>query len=80
MTAKTGLGEILSAFEFMDQEAVELGLQHLHGVRDPFDARYKFYVLIETTGSNEKHDQLSFSSGPTPTACSFPLLLPLYAA
>jgi len=55
--AKSSLGEILSAFEFMDLEAVELGLQHLHGVRDPLESRHKFYVLLETCGSNEAHDQ-----------------------
>mmetsp|Transcript_24649 Transcript_24649/g.97321 ORF Transcript_24649/g.97321 Transcript_24649/m.97321 type:complete len:378 (-) Transcript_24649:1698-2831(-) len=54
--AKAGLGEILSAFEFMDLEAVELGLKHLHGVRDPFESRCKCYVLIETVGSNSTHD------------------------
>ncbi|KAJ8908469.1 hypothetical protein NDN08_005178 [Rhodosorus marinus] len=54
--AKTSLGEVLSAFEFMDLEAVELGLKHLHGVRDPFESRYKCYVLIETVGSNPTHD------------------------
>lgn len=43
----------------MDKAAVDMGLKHLHGVRDPFDERHNFYVLLETTGSNDKHDQLS---------------------
>mmetsp|Transcript_13227 Transcript_13227/g.26868 ORF Transcript_13227/g.26868 Transcript_13227/m.26868 type:complete len:492 (-) Transcript_13227:1587-3062(-) len=55
--AKSDLGEILSAFEFFDGEAMELALTHLHGARDPMpDSRAKFYVLIETSGSNQEHD------------------------
>ncbi|KDN38642.1 putative DLD2-D-lactate dehydrogenase [Tilletiaria anomala UBC 951] len=50
-------GEILSAFEFMDQDAFDLVQKHAtRGVKDPFSDRYPFYVLIETSGSKKDHD------------------------
>lgn len=32
-------------------------LKHIKGSRDPFTGSYPFYVLIETSGSNEAHDK-----------------------
>lgn len=56
--AKRKLGEILSAFEFLDVHAMDLVLKHLDGLRDPLpSSKHKFYVLIETTGSLESHDK-----------------------
>ncbi|XP_076887809.1 D-2-hydroxyglutarate dehydrogenase, mitochondrial-like isoform X1 [Bidens hawaiensis] len=56
--AKRRLGEILSAFEFLDAQAMNLVLHHLDGVRNPLPSSiYNFYVLIETTGSNELNDK-----------------------
>ncbi|GJU47932.1 D-2-hydroxyglutarate dehydrogenase, mitochondrial isoform X1 [Tanacetum coccineum] len=56
--AKRRLGEILSAFEFLDAQAMNLVLQHLDSVRNPLPSSiYNFYVLIETTGSNESSDK-----------------------
>lgn len=58
--AKKSLCEIVSAVEYMDRESVEItlemmtdvGLRHpLHACEDPF------YMLIETAGSNDEHDQ-----------------------
>ncbi|GAA5905167.1 FAD-binding oxidoreductase [Sporobolomyces salmoneus] len=53
------LGEILSAFEFFDQEGLELVLEHT-GAKTPFESEPEggraFYVLIETSGSNKDHD------------------------
>ncbi|GAA5994994.1 FAD-binding oxidoreductase [Rhodotorula paludigena] len=53
------LGEILSAFEFFDQEGLELVLHHT-GAKSPFESEPEggraFYVLIETSGSNKDHD------------------------
>lgn len=51
------LGEILSAYEFMDQESFKLSLHHQGGsspIEQPEDRT--FYVLIETSGSNKEHD------------------------
>ncbi|PWZ03317.1 putative DLD2-D-lactate dehydrogenase [Testicularia cyperi] len=54
---KKHCGEILSAFEFFDQTSFEVVQSHATaGVRDPFEARHPFYVLIETSGSNKDHD------------------------
>ncbi|GLT82710.1 hypothetical protein SLE2022_010680 [Rubroshorea leprosula] len=56
--AKRKLGEILSVFEFLDIEAMDLALNHLEGARNPLPASiHNFYVLIETTGSNESYDK-----------------------
>ncbi|PON71512.1 Glycolate oxidase subunit [Parasponia andersonii] len=56
--AKRKLGEILSAFEFLDNVAMDLALNHLEGVRNPLPpSLHNFYVLIETTGSNESSDK-----------------------
>ncbi|KAN0061071.1 D-lactate ferricytochrome c oxidoreductase [Thecaphora frezii] len=54
---KKHCGEILSAFEFFDQQSFEVVQSHATaGIRDPFEARHPFYVLIETSGSNKDHD------------------------
>ncbi|KAG0578372.1 hypothetical protein KC19_4G018000 [Ceratodon purpureus] len=56
--AKMQLGEILSAFEFIDRAALDMALTHLSGTRDPLPQSWKnFYLLIETTGSDEAHDK-----------------------
>ncbi|KAJ7944214.1 D-2-hydroxyglutarate dehydrogenase, mitochondrial-like [Quillaja saponaria] len=56
--AKRKLGEILSAFEFLDSQAMDLVLHHLEGVRNPLPpSRHNFYLLIETTGSDESNDK-----------------------
>jgi len=56
--ARRKLGEILSAVEFADRHAIDFVLQREAGtgVRDPLEAQYPFYVLIETSGSDEDHD------------------------
>ncbi|KAI9109633.1 hypothetical protein K1719_019263 [Acacia pycnantha] len=56
--AKRRLGEILSAFEFLDGQSMNLVLNHLEGARNPLPASmHNFYVLIETTGSDESFDK-----------------------
>jgi len=56
--ARRKLGEVLSAVEFADRPAVEFVLQREAGtgIRDPLEAAHNFYVLIETSGSDEDHD------------------------
>ncbi len=55
--ARQRLGEILSAFEFLDHASLELTLQHLEGVRNPLpDTAAPFYLVVETSGSSEEHD------------------------
>ncbi|XP_034811481.1 D-2-hydroxyglutarate dehydrogenase, mitochondrial isoform X4 [Pan paniscus] len=53
-TCKGMLGEILSAFEFMDAVCMQLVGRHLH-LASPVQES-PFYVLIETSGSNAGHD------------------------
>ncbi|KAM0975340.1 hypothetical protein ACFX13_018674 [Malus domestica] len=56
--AKRKLGEILSAFEFLDSQSLDLVLNHLDGVRNPLPpTMHNFYILIETTGSDETYDR-----------------------
>ncbi|XP_078429790.1 FAD-linked oxidases family protein isoform X2 [Wolffia australiana] len=63
MEGRKALGEIISAFEFMDCASMEMVLNHLEGVRNPFSSSmYDFYVLIETTGSDESSDKLKLET------------------
>ncbi|XP_041018111.1 D-2-hydroxyglutarate dehydrogenase, mitochondrial [Juglans microcarpa x Juglans regia] len=58
LEAKRRLGEVLSAFEFLDNQSLDLVLNHLEGVRNPLPPSvHNFYVLIETTGSDESYDK-----------------------
>ncbi|KAK9827995.1 hypothetical protein WJX81_006665 [Elliptochloris bilobata] len=55
--ARRRLGEILSAFEFLDRGSLELTLAELDGVRDPLPSSAEpFYLVVETSGSNAEHD------------------------
>ncbi|XP_062988347.1 D-2-hydroxyglutarate dehydrogenase, mitochondrial isoform X2 [Elgaria multicarinata webbii] len=58
-TCKGMLGEILSAYEFMDNECMKLVERHLK-LANPV-AESPFYVLIETSGSNSIHDEEKLS-------------------
>lgn len=52
--AKAQLGEILSAVEVLDHETIEFG-REFNQVDSPIGS-YPFYLLLETSGSNEEHD------------------------
>ncbi|XP_064577094.1 D-2-hydroxyglutarate dehydrogenase, mitochondrial isoform X4 [Zonotrichia leucophrys gambelii] len=54
-TCRAMLGEILSAYEFMDEKCMELVETHLKLSSPVADS--PFYVLIETSGSNSTHDE-----------------------
>lgn len=53
--AKTHLGEILAAFEFMDHEIMRVVADR--DISLPLDSIYPYSVLVETHGSVEEHDQ-----------------------
>ncbi|XP_019618594.1 PREDICTED: D-2-hydroxyglutarate dehydrogenase, mitochondrial-like [Branchiostoma belcheri] len=53
--ARGMLGEILSAFEFMDSPCIDLVRSNLN-LTNPISDK-PFYVLIETAGSNGAHDE-----------------------
>ncbi|ESO06630.1 hypothetical protein HELRODRAFT_64272 [Helobdella robusta] len=52
---KSNLGEILSAFEFLDAVSMRCSERYL-SQKCPIQSA-PFYVLIETSGSNDDHDQ-----------------------
>ena len=56
--AKRHLGEILSAFEFLDRASLEVTLEYLPGARDPLPgSKAPFFVVVETSGSVASHDE-----------------------
>ena len=66
--ARKELGEILSAVEFMDNSCLTIAVETL-GLRHPFegsgqDVRHErpFYLLIETSGSSDRHDKEKLDS------------------
>ncbi|QLL34625.1 hypothetical protein HG536_0G04870 [Torulaspora globosa] len=60
--AKGELSEILSAFEFMDRGSIECTIDYLKGLPFPLENHHNFYVLIETSGSNKRHDDEKLSA------------------
>lgn len=54
--SKIKLAEILSAFEFLDAETMNVAKHNLK-LSIPIDGNYPFYVLIETSGSDSTHDE-----------------------
>jgi len=56
LKAKSMLGEILSAFEFLDNECMKT-VNHNLNYKNPIVTQYPFYVLVETSGSNSDHDE-----------------------
>lgn len=59
MLARETLGEVLSAVEFADRAAIDFVLEREAGtgIRDPLSGPHPFYAVIETSGSDEDHDQ-----------------------
>ena len=60
--AKDHLGEIMSAYEFIDRETFQIILKHTPRTLNPFDTNFDFYVLVETSGSNQQHDSEKMES------------------
>mmetsp|Transcript_30955 Transcript_30955/g.78916 ORF Transcript_30955/g.78916 Transcript_30955/m.78916 type:complete len:539 (-) Transcript_30955:125-1741(-) len=59
--AKAQLGEILSAYEFLDAGCTDV-VKKWTGITTPLETESPFYVLIETAGSNATHDQEKLES------------------
>jgi D-2-hydroxyglutarate dehydrogenase len=55
--AKSSLGEILSAFEFIDSPSMEIILKRTPRTRKPLTSAHNFYILIETSGSHFESDK-----------------------
>ena len=59
MHVKQHLGEILSAFEYIGREAYDLAVKNGHGkaLNDEDAAGAECFVLLETSGGDNKHDE-----------------------
>jgi FAD/FMN-containing dehydrogenase len=55
--ARTSLGEIISAVEFVDKKAMGLTLDILSSLSRPLNDEHSFYFFIETSGSHHEHDR-----------------------
>lgn len=55
--AKQDLGEILRSCELADNSSMESVQKHLKLKSPLLPERYPFYMLVETAGSNETHDE-----------------------
>lgn len=62
---KQQLSEILSAFEFMDENSQRM-VGEVTGKKRPLESKAPFYVLIETSGSNAEHDSEVYFHVPPP--------------
>ncbi len=49
-------GDRLTAFELISRIGVDLGVTHIPGVVDPFEARYPYYALIELSSPRANDD------------------------
>ena len=58
-TVKQDMGEILSAFEYMDRNAYTLSVNHGQGkaLSEEETEGAQCFVLIETSGGNKEHDE-----------------------
>lgn len=56
VSAKRHLGEILSACEMLDAASLAASLEHFD-TKVPISSGYAFYMLLETSGCNEVHDE-----------------------
>lgn len=54
--ARRHLGEVLSAAEFMDRPSLDMVLSQFEHHKDPLETKYPFYLVLETSGSNNAHD------------------------
>ncbi|KAI8339913.1 hypothetical protein BC941DRAFT_493578 [Chlamydoabsidia padenii] len=59
--SRSELSEILSAFEFWDNNALQIYKKH-SDAKPLMENEYPFYVLIETSGSNKDHDDEKLTS------------------
>ena len=58
-TSRVDMGEILSAFEYMDRDAYTLSVKHGQGkaLSEEEIKGAECFVLIETSGGNKEHDE-----------------------
>ncbi len=61
-TARSTLGEILSAVEFLDRGALDATIRAHPGIEDPLETDAPFRVLVETAGCDATHDAAKLES------------------
>ena len=63
--ARRALGEVLSAFEFLDRQALELTKREMDSIVDPLPHTSEpFNLVVETSGSNAEHDMAKLEVRP----------------
>ena len=55
------LAEVLSAFEFLDAQSMQLALKHVQGATNPFSDVAAMHVLVETSGAPPPSPPLQMS-------------------
>src|SRR5512138_998828 len=50
---KQASGDAIATFELMPRIALDMAFKHIEGVRDPFERRYEWYVLLEATSARD---------------------------
>jgi len=53
---RTAAGDQVTTFEFMPSAAVELTVEHIAGVADPLAQDANWYLLVELTSPNPRHE------------------------
>lgn len=59
--AKSDLGEIISAVEFVDSSGMALSQAHTNWIGGPLDKFYPMYMLLETAGNRPDHDTVKLN-------------------
>ena len=54
--ASATCGDALTAFEYLNRNCVQVVIDHVAGTRDPMDAKYNAYVLLELTSPRTGND------------------------
>ncbi len=56
---KAEIGDVITAFELISADALELVVEHISGARNPFASKHKYYILAEfSTSLNLSDDWL----------------------
>ena len=52
--ARARVGGTVTSFELIVREVIEFAIKHGHGVRDPFNAKHPWYVLMEVASQHSE--------------------------
>ncbi len=54
--------QVVSSFEVMWDNYFRYAIEHVEYTRDPFQEKYKYYVLVESEGNDQDQDDRAFQS------------------